>query len=484
MKKIQFYTLTDCLLNSDGPVTALELGKAAGISSKSVFRASREWQQMLAENGMILNAHKGRGFSISIIDRELFAGYGHRHLYSTLEEPEFDDHDSLVRSFLFQLFTAEEPLLLQDLADQNFLSEKKTKTVMQAVRSRLNDFGLSLSSRPYKGTSVSGSELNIRLCFVSAFPLPYLEKHMEADCALVSHESKEVIRSLLGKGITDDRYYDTLKYFIISCRRIRAHCIITEEEASGIFSETDSECKNEKLLFLHAGIAAPQNEISILHIFIMSMRDDRSSMPVKTNEKIGQEIVECLRETDAHFNESFSEDEELIRGLTLHMIPMQHRIRLNNRLVNPYLNAIHIENRHAYEIADYFLTCFSNLENLDIPDDETGFIALHFQYALLRKNTHSCVPVLVCCPHSRGIAMMLRQTVCSGLNLPDERVNTISLYDLKTQMPQADTILITTDVIPFEIDARVIHVSYPLTLKQKERIQTAIFDLSTHANRK
>lgn len=107
---------------------------------------------------------------------------------------------------------------------------------------------------------------------------------------------------------------------------------------------------------------------------------------VQLMERVDDETIGLCEEIIHMISEELGEtlSERIHIALTDHIQFLIHRLRNKNEITNPFIMEIQTLYKEEFKIAEKAVEMLKNHTELDIPDEETGFIALHIYSA--RKN--------------------------------------------------------------------------------------------------
>lgn len=94
-----------------------------------------------------------------------------------------------------------------------------------------------------------------------------------------------------------------------------------------------------------------------------------------TGEDVVKVVIESVQLIMAHFD--LSQNESFIVSLTDHIVFALKRYQQNQFIQNPFLSETKYSYPEAYKIAKRVVARINLQLNVDFPDDEVGFIALH-----------------------------------------------------------------------------------------------------------
>lgn len=93
-------------------------------------------------------------------------------------------------------------------------------------------------------------------------------------------------------------------------------------------------------------------------------------------------MLERIKEV---FGIEFKDDMYLRKAIGIHLHPMENRLKFNTYLRNPLIEDIKMHYLHAYLMGIEAWSVLDFHEHYVNIEDEIGYIAIHFQYALERR---------------------------------------------------------------------------------------------------
>lgn len=144
--------------------TSKELGEVIGLSGKTIRKEINLLNSKIKGKGAVVESKPGKGFIFKIYDEEKFKDFlkndWYKYAYFQQESGEKDlRYENILRMFLF----SNSYIKQTDLADMFHVSESQINKDLPLIKETLESYDLSLTSKPYYGMKISGSEKNIRL---------------------------------------------------------------------------------------------------------------------------------------------------------------------------------------------------------------------------------------------------------------------------------------------------------------------------------
>lgn len=224
------------------------------------------------------------------------------------------------------------------------------------------------------------------------------------------------------------------------------------EEYAKLFSEALSiEFKVEDIIYI--------NECFVAN----GMKHFKNSVHSSYYEAIVEELIQKF---SAVSNMDLSNDEKLRDGLLHHLIPMYFRIKQDIALSNPYIQEIKQQYSMLFHLTWFLMVDLEQKLNKRIPEDEVGFMMVHFQSALERNR--DIKKILIVSQTGLLTSELLEMRVKKAL--PSIHIyETITESDLsRVDLSKVDLILTTVLLHGFDMDTPVIKLS---TIPSEEELQ-------------
>lgn len=191
-------------------------------------------------------------------------------------------------------------------------------------------------------------------------------------------------------------------------------------------------------------------EIRSVERFLRGAKPERTTGGV-SDSGIGSiaEAISLIDECGRLLGCDFEDDRLLRDGLAAHWGPASYRVRNRFPIRNPMLKQIVAEYSTLFSVIQS--ACARIFPSLDIPDDEIGYLVLHFGSAISRgRSGGERFRALVICSAGIGSARMLASRIRA--ELPEvEIVANLSWFDVKAVSRDRWDILVST--IPLPLDA-------------------------------
>ncbi|WP_235819574.1 BglG family transcription antiterminator [Caldifermentibacillus hisashii] len=454
------------LSKSKEPVTSSWIAKELGVSDRTIRNEIKLMQQNPESVGFQIKSTRGLGYTIKIIDAELFSNILNE--ISTEENNlagDFADKDTRVLYILRRLLLETGFIKLESFTEEMFVSLSTLQNDLKMVKEILDKYNLKLINRPHYGSRVVGDEYMKRLCLSNLL----LERNQEA---FLKEDSLQLIDPKLFKKIKKIIIQKVNKYKIeisdislenlathiaIACGRIQEGFVI--EELSDLLVDDypfEKIVANEitKEVEDFAGLTFPDTEIDyiIVHLLGTKLLHKKELVEFSKFDEAGT-IINCMIERlKSELNWDFSQDREFIQALTLHIRPAMNRLRYKMNIRNPLLNDIKKKYPAAFEGAIIASKCIENYLQMEVVEDEIAYIALHIGVALerMKLNKKKIKKVLIVCASGVGSAKLLSYRLQNLFSQELEIIDTINYYNLSSYDLSIIDLVIST--IPIKED--------------------------------
>lgn len=330
------------------------------------------------------------------------------------------------------------------------VSEATISADLEAVESWLNLFELHVVRKPGSGVSIEGSEDNYRKA-IRAFINENMDTQVVWDAYLdtagsnlsVERLKKSQIGQLLNEDImrrvmdcvagmnharvltlTENSYIGLIIHLTIAINRILKNEVIEKDFRWQENQEQDEDYRLAMLLVKELEeefeIEIPDVETSYIclhlkgskHEHIMPKTGEDYDYGNREIQKLVNDMIDVFDPEKAYL---IKQDEEFIQGLLTHLQPTMIRISHGMQIKNPVLEDI----KNGYpEIFEKSLPVARVLEEYlgkKVPEEETGYLAVHFGAALVRleekREKIRRVQIGVVCSSGIGISRLMSSKI-------------------------------------------------------------------------
>lgn len=478
-------------------VSGENLAAMIGVSRSTIRRDIKELHSFISKFGAAVLAEAGNGYRLIINDRSRYAELQAECRLNSLERyigdniVPFDYNDRI--SFIIArilLNSLHKKIVNQDeLAEELFISLSTLKKYLADIKKSLARFNLELVADRYNGIMINGDEANIRYC-ISEYvfnrdDLVNLNKNQFVR-AVFSAEELEAIKHILLKVI--------LKYDIhltdIAFKNLLVHIIITMCRANSDNTVEYTQAERQRLEQSHYFVPAREilsiikqqlgvdlsNEIDYLtQHFIASQKFIEAS---KTRDDCQSLINDILNKIKLNTHIDLSDDNELISGLTIHLIAAINRLKFTMNIRNNVLESIKNNYPLAFEMAIIAGEVIEKEENVKTNENEIGFLAIHFGAALERNRLNKDMgrTAIIVCATGLSTALLLKSKLQRRFGGMLKITKVMSCYELTDEIINDVDFIFSTVPIKNIANNKIILIEPIMTEDDLAHVEEKILD--------
>lgn len=419
--------------------------------------------------------------------------------------------DKRKKLILAELLQMKEPLKLEYFAKKFGVSVATISNDIKDLDSWLKPYNLTIITRPGFGTIVSGSEGNFRKAIISflyenidtsslldllnqKYKVPinispginsYILNFIDQNTISTIEECLSKIEKELDFNIAESSYIGLIVHLALVFKRLQAgENIKIDPDKLRKLKSTDEYKYAKKIaesLSKSLNISLPEDEIGYITIHLRGAKY-RASANHYINKDIIDIAIEMINKAENIFGITFAEDELLRDGLITHLEPAIYRIKTGLDIRNPLLSDI--KKKYPKLFCDTSKVCkvLKQKLNIEFPEDEIGYIALHFGAAIERKQKKmESFNVLVVCASGIGTSRMLQSKLQAFPQL--NVINTVSSLQVKEIVDNEDIDLIISTV-PLKLQNIKCVVVNPLLLEDDINMIKKALDTDLVINKK
>lgn len=204
--------------------TSANMAEIFNVSEKTIRNRIKEIEEELTYNGGLIVSRRGLGYSINIIDKELFDDWFYSDKNSNLPVL---PHERLLYIVKF-LLLSDDYILIDDLSEKICVSRNTVSADIKQVSRLLAKYGLKIIRKPYYGIKVELNELNIRTCLSSLFGNDLFPEYDD-----VYNGCRKMLREIFiqnNVATSIERYQEIASHLAVTYFRIRnSHYLVFDE---------------------------------------------------------------------------------------------------------------------------------------------------------------------------------------------------------------------------------------------------------------
>lgn len=485
-------------------VTNNQLAKEIGLSEKTIRTKIDAINEMLREKelgeickkpriGMWLNANE----------------YQRSQILMMITNPSIDvtqSDQSRMIAALRQILKMHKTTCLttRQLADSLYLSVPTVLKIINDCKDWLKMFSIELNIVRNKGLELTCNEISYRLALKNF--IIKMENTKDIDSSIlyfmpglkISLIRKSIIHTEKewGFNLADESFNEILIY---ACMSVYENMInkgrtlyFSKNELKQLsqYNEYSLAEKVFKRITENFDIKIPVEDIAFLSMQILCSRmidqgyseqnKDVQSILKEYDDKLESFVKKIINVISNVTNVDLTNDDELYRGLMIHLRPTIFRMKFERSNSNELMGYIKNEFKQTMRVSWLVSVIFEEYFGLTITEDELSYIALYIQSALDR-NSSPITAVLV-----SNASMGVNQMICDKLKRSCDELQTIrinSMHDFNIYDCEDANLIITTRHLKVE-DPRIVEISEWINDASVVKVKEKIRKINYHSNGK
>lgn len=473
-----------------------DLADSLGITTRTLRNDMKLLNDLLIPEGAAVFATRN-GYHLNIIDPDAFHRFQQNLKKQSLIENKIpQDNEERIYYLLKRLLMTNSYIKAEELVNELFISKSSLTKLLKSVKERLHSFHLSLQIRPNYGLKVEGDEMQKRACISEYFfpkrgQIPLLDQIPDFNAYFISNEIEKIEKAVHKRlyeanvNVNDIGFENIVIHLTVSIKRIQMGREIQEFHLLHEAVQDSEEYRIMERILTDLteqfNIDFSNGEKLYLTVHLIGNRLSSYEWGAKDIDKEKEKLLLLISEMLKKMNEEMGidvrDDLELQANLVSHLKQAITRLLLGLRIRNPLIQEIISHYPLAYEAAILAVSVLEKKLLLNINKDETGFLAIHLQAAIERKNDSRCSKrCLIICGTGQGSAVLLKYKLGDYFGELLEVVDTIGYYNWRDYcMPPNIDFIITTLSMNIDAPIPVLRVNHILGTPDFDRIQKAFF---------
>ncbi len=415
------------LIELTKPVTIDYLANRFHVSEKTIRNDLKwldNWLSTRSNSRILRRPGIGVILDISVGEKEQLLGAVLEYTSDRL--PTFINEPSVRRMFIIlDLLLKQRSPSIQEWATQFYVSKATIHHDLNAIEEWLNNYDLQLVKKPVSCFAIEGTEKNHRIVMAKIYEQINLsdDDRFAYDCLIISH----LLRSLeekIGLQFTDDSLSRLTNHVVIAIKRCKLGHVISlpDEELQSLKKSGDYNVAKQLAVEIEKKMACslPETEIAYITLHLLgakmqydSIAGDLSEPSSKLDSNSLQLAKDLITKVQTLIHLPLTSDQELLTGLAIHLHAAVHRIKHGLRLYNPILPEIKRMYRFTFEALVFASNELGQKISFPIPEEEIGYLTLHFQAALERQKSKQKQPIkaLLVCTTGMGTSQLLEAKI-------------------------------------------------------------------------
>lgn len=502
-------SILQLLLETDDFFTVKEIAQRLEVSQRTVHRDLAGLEDVV--KGYDLKLIKKAGVGVQFDGHPSEREELKRYLYNIdITEYTQSERETLI---LCKLLESHEPIKLVGLANDLRVTVATISNDLNRVEEWLLSMQLSLIRRRGYGVQVEGAEALKRHAISSLLATEYndsdfftllkqsIQKKSKGDVmesasdqllGLVDREKLHQVEAIVREVnnnvpymMADSAYIGLIVHLTLAIERIEQgekiqmeSAYLTSLKETKEFYSAEAISKRMEDYF---SIPIPEAEVGYItmHLRGAKLRNSSSYYLEESNYPVTIKARQLIREVSDRIDVDLESNDSLFQGLVTHLGPATHRLNQKMSIHNPLLTKIKGDYPDLFNmISEAVEKVFTGIT---IPDEEVGFLVLHFGSALESLHKKKNLHILAVCSSGIGTSKMLATRLKQEFHEIDD-VKSVSLFELEKEDIHAFDLIVSTIPLP-DIDKEYIEVSPFLSEKEAKGIRAAL-QKSTVTHRK
>ncbi|WP_196593535.1 BglG family transcription antiterminator [Pectinatus sottacetonis] len=473
------------LFNENNKImTGKYLADLIGVSSRTIRSDMRETAEFLEGRGVHIVSKTGSGYALLIDNEKKYEKFvddyslnsSKAYKGTNIVPADYNDRISFIIARILLNSLHNKVVRQEDLSDELFISLSTLKKYLGDIKKSVARFNLKLTTDRKNGIKINGDEAQIRYCiseyvfnrddllnlsnnkfFNDIFPKQEIE--------LVKHILLKIILKH-NIHLTDIAFKNLLVHIIITMRRAGRENTVeyTGEERNKLKKSVYFVPAAEILNIVEEQLGIDiNNEIYYLtQHFIASQKFIESS---KSRNNFKKLIGNILYKIKKNIGIDLSGDEELLSGITIHLIAAISRLRFNMNIRNDILKSIKNNYPLAFDMAVMASEIMEREENVKTNENEIGFLAIHFGAAMERNKLYKDMgkTAIIVCGTGLSTALLLKSKLQRRFGSILKIKKVMSCYELNDGIINNTDFIFTTVPINHIKSAKIIRVEPIMT---------------------
>lgn len=469
------------LLDAEGARKEDDIAEQIGVSRRTVQREMEYLDGALKDYDLVLHRKKGVGISVTGTDQ------AKQRLREELEKGEMSGPTDAAKrrnQLLFELIRDGAPRKTYYYSQLLGVSEATVNKDMSALSPWLEKNHLKLIKRQGFGVALSGSERDLRAAMRRyideniSVPWASIGELRESAAGTLMHTRDQHLYALLAtdtvsrvyevlkrmrkkearlRGLAESSYTNLIFHLAIAVERIQKGAIVEEDPGLvhklGTWEEYALAGKIRSGIEEEFSIQMPDQELSYILLHLLGAKaaygesEKDGSAPLFPEEDLLALIDQMIDYFDHEIANRLKCDEELIRGLMMHLQPAMFRMSEKMSIYNPVLPDIRREYPEIYEKSKHAAEAIREKTDFEVSDDEIGFLSMHFGAAVekvrKRDKKRRKVSIGIICSSGFGVAQLMIARLTSIFG-QEADLSAYALKDLTEHVERRTDFFVTT----------------------------------------
>lgn len=465
-----------------------EFARELRVSVKTIQSDIKILKEELKEILVEIQASTGNGYRLQVENESLFENYRAGLLRSRFNLTNFEDQSSRILIILKMLLDQNDFIKSDRIADDVYISKSRLSSDLGKIRDILLKYNLELCQKPSYGLKIFGKEIDKRRCIIGEnIPIFSLNNHIQnigVDNQLLRDISDITVEEMVKARYktSDVVLQNIIMHIYISVKRILSSQSIMDEAILDNIDITNIELDLANSILSELSkkyrFSYVQQEVFYLALNLLGKKNYENVDAI--SETVDSLVISILDKIRRKTGLDLTYDVELRISLALHLAPLLLRIEHNMQIENVLVDDIKKYFTLAYDLAVIASDQIQKEYEIEIQEDEIGYLAIHFNLSL-QKHFYIKKPkrILILCSSRRSDSLLLKYKLLRWFK---EMISEMEVRNF-SEIPQLtlesyDVIFTTTFSEPL-VPSNAIKINYFLDENDHRRIERVLIGISS-----
>lgn len=365
------------------PVTSFTIASKLHVTSKTVQRDIQGIEKELADYRLSIDASND-GYRIVVQDKILLDKFLGQLVNENRLNKEniLNDKTERIHYLIGLLIFSAKPVNAEKLSKELCISRSQLSNDLKEAKDIIGNYNLILYTKGHSGLIIKGDEINKRLCLLRE-KINIRHYNKQYNLLIDRNKINKVLEDVLKKypkKIPDLTIQNLILHIEVSIARILDNQIIEVENENcnekDYIEELSLSNEIYTKLFDKLGIKANKAELVYLatNIHSKTFIDENDLINTQTNEN----VMMILDRLSKKYGLNLAQKMDLRINLALHIEALLLRAKNHLLLKNVMLSSIKQNMPFSYELAVEATHALEDIYQIQLNEDEIGYIAVHF----------------------------------------------------------------------------------------------------------
>lgn len=488
------------LLQSSTPVTLKEISDELEISSRTIQRELSGIDQFLESYRIVLNKKTRVGLFLEGEEEDKKKLFQFLTINQSIKIFSPEERQYLLKQLLLAL---KEPTKLYYFSHKFNVTEATVSNDLLKIEPWFEKHQIKLIRKPGFGVYIEGSEKSIREAIIELLYQHYSQEQLMEILSSYSQSSSDKMKLELsiknrllhfidpatiqrieevvqktqewGYMLTDSAYVGLVVHIALAIQRLKngERITIGQDILDKLKEAKEFQFAGQMAADLSSllEIQIPESEVGYITMHLLGAKVKRLYSSSLYPNDIEDYVYHMVQIVENEMKLNFTADASLIEHLSTHLRSAIHRIKLNMEIRNPLLGSIKENYSKIFSAARKATAYLEKHLQCSIPEEEVGYIAMHFGAAAVRAEgqKRESYRTLLVCTSGMGTSRLLSAQI--EKQLPHvEVVDIVSLLHLDEWIRSKSPVDLIISTVPFESEGKKAVVVNPFLLPQDIQI--------------